>query len=135
MKHRETGKYFVAIGATVFRWREIHYNSLPNSYKIVTSKVSLFRSGFFTLDMLDLPQKIKTLIQWLSFRFVPLIFTPMDTRFKTESFQRQKKIKDQHQLSVSSGLECDKGNSCVHTQSGAGSSCVKKRKETGKMNI
>jgi hypothetical protein len=62
--------------------------------RLITSKDLLFRRGFFILDMLDLHQKIKTLIQWLSFRFVPLIITPMDKRLKTGSFQRQKKIKD-----------------------------------------
>jgi len=51
----------------------------------------------------------------------------MDKRLKTGSFQRQKKINDKHQLSVLPGLECDKQNSCVHTQSGAGLSRAKKR--------
>lgn len=127
MKPRETGKYFVAMGAAIFGWRGSRCNSLPNSSQIITSNDSLFRRGFFTLDMPDLPQKITALIQWLSFRFVPLSFTPLDTRLKWGSFQRQKKRRDQHQLSVSPGLDCDKRNLCVRTQSGAGWSCVKKR--------
>jgi hypothetical protein len=43
------------------------------------------------------------------------------------SFQRQKKMKDQRQLSVAPGLVCDKPNSYDHTHSGAGYSRVKKR--------
>lgn len=78
VKYRETGEYLVAVGAAIFRWRVFRYTSLSNSCQIITSKDSLFRRGFFTLDMLDLPQEIKTLIQWLSFRFVSLIFTQMD---------------------------------------------------------
>jgi hypothetical protein len=83
--------------------------------------------------MLDLHQKIKNLIQWLSFRFVSLIFTPMDKRLKTGSFQTQKKINDKHQLSVLPGLECDKKiRVFIHKVEQA---CRAQRKETMKMNI
>ena len=57
VKHREMGKYFVTMGAAIFRWREFRYDPLPNSCKIIISKDSLFLRVFFILDMLKLPQK------------------------------------------------------------------------------
>ena len=87
VKHRETRKFFVAMGAATFRWKELRGNSLSISCHIITAKDSLFRHGFFTLDMLHLPQKNKTIIQWLSYRFVPLIFTLLNTWLKWGAFR------------------------------------------------
>jgi hypothetical protein len=127
VKHRGTEKYFVTMGAAVSRWREFRDKFLSSSCHIITAKVSLFRRGFFTVNMRHLTQNIKTLIQRLSFRFVPLTFTPLGTWLKRGSFQIHEKMKDQRQLSVPPGLVWDKRNSCDHTHSTAGSSCVKKR--------
>jgi hypothetical protein len=91
VKHPETGKYFVTGGAAVVRWREFCNNFLSTFCHIITANVSLFRRGFFTFDMLHLLQNIKTLIQRLSFRFVPLFFTPLSSWLKGGVFRDKRK--------------------------------------------